>query len=157
MTADNQNEVLGSLTARLEELSHCPDNQFDAFQAADAIEEAVGGSLASKTKRAAIIDFTTQDIDHLETVVAKFNKNPPEAKDDQDLELYIDLIDEARQIIEVRREQIVKETALGGREARIKAELKGQRARQEELFVATSQNGLNAAGDVDKKRRRSAA
>lgn len=159
VTQPNQNkglEMLGAITARLDELATCPENQFDADHAVDAIEESIGGSLASTTRRAAINDFTIEDIDHLETVVNRFDQSPPAMNDNEDLELFTDLIAEARLLIETRREQIAMEQKVGGRSARINIEMADARKRQQHLFIDTAQNPLNAAGDLDRIRTKRA-
>jgi len=145
-------EMLGALTARLDELASCPEAQFDAEHAVDAIEESIGGSLASTTHRAAINDFTVEDIDHLETVVQRFDQNPPAVRDNEDLELYTDMVAEAESLIATRREQIEKESRLGGRSARLDAELAEARDKQRRIFIDTAHNPLNAAGDLDRMR-----
>lgn len=149
----NQNDMLGKVTARLEELATCPEAEFNPEYAVNAIEEAIGGSLASKTHRAAINDFTTAEINHLEKVVKRFDQNPPAVRDNEDLELYTDMVAEAELVIATRREQIEKEMKLGGRTARINVELADARNKQQKIFIDAAHNPLNAAGDLDRMRR----
>ena len=148
----NHNEMLGALTARLDELATCLEKEFNPDHAVDALEESVGGSLASSNRHAAINEFSIADIDHLETVVRRFDRHPPALHDNQDLELYTNLIEEAQELIQVRREQIDKELKLGGREARISFEMSDQKRKQVKLFLDTAHNSLNAAGDIGRIR-----
>lgn len=153
-TLQNGNEMLGDLQARLTELATCSEGEFNADHAMNAIEEAVGGSLASATHRAAIVDFSSHDVDHLERVVNRFDQNPPVVTGNADLDLYANLVEEAQMLIPIRREQIEREMRFGGRNARIDAEMAEQLGKQRQLFLDSSHNTLNAAGDLSRIRAR---
>lgn len=149
MTNPNGREVLGSLPARLDELAHCPEEQFNPDEAANAIEEAVGGSLMSDDHRAAALDFRAEDLAALGVVVRRLEANPFEMKDNNDLELYADLIENAHFTIDAYRKKIEQEKDLGGPEARINWEMSRQQKLQRKLFLqGAGNNTLNAEADL---------
>ncbi len=153
----NEHEALGTLTARLDDLATCAESSFNPDFAVDAIEDAIGGSMASDTHRAAIVDFSSEDIAHLEEVVKRFDRNPPALNDNADLELYADMIGEAEMLIGLRKQQIADEARLGGRTARINMEMSQQQAAQRRIFLDSAHNTLNAAGDLGRKRTKKLA
>ena len=148
-------EVVDSLTARIEELATCPESAFNADEAINVLEEADGGSLASKVHTAGLIDFTPKQLDQFEIVVRRFDNNPPPVNDNDDLELYTDLVSEAQELIALRRAQIKAEMQHGGRQARIEFEMGKQHQLQQNLFLDMAHNSLNAEADLQhaKKRR----
>ncbi len=147
-------EPVNTLAARVNDLATCPESSFDPELAMNVLDDAIGGSLASETRRAGIVDFSSEELDHLEEVVRRFDSRPPAMNDTADLELYTNMIEEAEMLIGIRRDQLTKEAQYGSREARIKHEMQEQQGKQQRLFLESSRNTLNAAGDLSRKSER---
>lgn len=150
-TTPNDSEKLSGLTARIKDTVQ--SSSFDQYVAFELIEEACGGSLASREGKAPMVTFNREALEDLRELVNRLNMNidPATIKDDQDMDLYTEMIDTAENLISARDAQL-KATESPAEQQRLQEQQAARDLRVREAVIQAQRGNVwNTMGDKKRK------